>query len=73
MVSGANCGFQMLPPKSPNFLQVELIYRLEILLQGRCYWAAGQWDYFCNQILTAKLDAKQPEIVEPDVSDLAAA
>ena len=45
----------------------------EILLQGRCYWAAGQWDSFCNQILTAKLDAKQSEGVEPDVSHLAAA
>ncbi|MDJ0708705.1 MAG: ISLre2 family transposase [Leptolyngbyaceae cyanobacterium MO_188.B28] len=45
----------------------------EILLQGRCYWAAGQWNSFCNQILTAKLDAKQSEGVEPDVSHLAAA
>jgi hypothetical protein len=45
----------------------------EILLQGRCYWAAGRWDTFCAEILTAKLDAKQPEIVEHNTSDLAVA
>ena len=45
----------------------------EILLQGRCYWAAGRWDTFCAEILTAKLDAKQPEIVEHNASDLAVA
>jgi hypothetical protein len=45
----------------------------EILLQGRCYWAAGQWDSFCTMILTAKLDARRPELVEHNASDLAAA
>lgn len=28
----------------------------EIILYGRCQWASGHWDTFCNQVLTAHLD-----------------
>lgn len=30
----------------------------EILLHGRCQWAAGQWNQFCQRILTARLVPK---------------
>jgi hypothetical protein len=46
----------------------------EIVLHGRCQWAAGQWDSFCQRVLTAGLDPKNTEIVElrPDLSPAAA-
>ncbi len=32
----------------------------EIILHGRCQWAAGQWHLFCQRVLTAGLDPKAP-------------
>ncbi len=45
----------------------------EILLHGRCQWAAGQWNQFCQRILTAGLVPKNPSIHLLKSTELAAA
>jgi hypothetical protein len=35
----------------------------EIILHGRCQWAAGQWNQFSQKILTSGIAAKLPPIV----------
>lgn len=42
-----------------------LVDHAEILLQGRCQWAAGQWNHFCQRILTAKITPQSTS--SPDV------
>mgnify|MGYP003494188057 CR=1 FL=1 len=35
----------------------------EIILHGRCQWAAAQWDHFCQRILTSGITPKLPPIL----------
>ena len=50
-----------------------LAQHAEILLHGRCQWAAGQWNQFCQRILTAGLVPKNPSIHLLKSTELAAA
>lgn len=45
----------------------------EIILHGRCQWAAGQWQQFCQQVLSAGLDPKLPLILPLNPPELAVA
>jgi hypothetical protein len=45
----------------------------EIVLHGRCQWAAGQWHQFCQRVLTAGLAPKLPSILSLNPTELAAA
>jgi hypothetical protein len=45
----------------------------EIILHGRCQWAAGQWQQFCQQVLSAGLDPKLPSILPLTPPELAVA
>ena len=37
--------------------------QVEIILHGRCQWAAAQWDHFCQRILTSGITPKLPPIL----------
>ena len=39
----------------------------EIILHGRCQWAAGQWDQFSYRILTSGIAPKLPPIDTFDI------
>jgi hypothetical protein len=45
----------------------------EMLLHGRCQWAAGQWNQFCQRILTAKITPKSASSSDDLPIELAAA
>ena len=42
----------------------------EIILHGRCQWAAGQWNVFSQRILTSGIAPKLPPIVTSDILTL---
>lgn len=50
-----------------------LPFHAEIILHGRCQWAAGQWHQFCQTVLTAGLDPKAPSPLPVASPELAAA
>ena len=45
----------------------------EIMIHGRCQWAAGHWDEFCSRVLTAKLDPRPAREVYERADERAAA
>jgi hypothetical protein len=45
----------------------------EIILHGRCQWAAGQWDKFCQRILTSRITPKLLPTLTFDVTTAQAA
>jgi hypothetical protein len=45
----------------------------EIILHGRCQWAAGQWDQFCQRVLTSGIAPKLPPALTFDATTLEAA
>jgi hypothetical protein len=45
----------------------------EIILHGRCQWAAGQWNVFSQRILTSGIAPKLTPIVTSDILTLEAA
>jgi hypothetical protein len=45
----------------------------EIILHGRCQWAAQQWSSFAQRVLTAGIDPKLPSILLPMPPKLEAA
>ena len=42
----------------------------EILLHGRCQWAAHRWDQYCRSVLTAKLDPQRLSVMTSEVVGL---
>jgi hypothetical protein len=46
---------------------------VEIILHGRCQWAAGQWNQFSQRILTAGITPTLPLIGAFDVTTAEAA
>jgi hypothetical protein len=45
----------------------------EIILHGRCQWAAGQWNVFSQRILTSGIAPKLLPLVTSDILTLEAA
>jgi hypothetical protein len=40
----------------------------EIILHGRCQWAAGQWEQFCQRVLTSGIMPKLPLMLSFDAT-----
>lgn len=50
-----------------------LLENAEIILHGRCQWAAGQWHQFSHRILTSGIDPKLLTITTLDITAVEAA